>query len=243
MGIGFVLIVWAILLTLLAVPALVALHRFAMLTGGPARAKRMLRWAIVAAPLAAGYAGAAFFAYALWCTEIRGVDPGLGDWASIPLGAHFTLSFIDVPDEAIIAEGRASDRRPLESKITHIGQSGGYVYGLRAHDSAFVLDTRSGTLHHYVDQQLPIALRQVGVGTPLVVPVAEFYESRRWGWPDLVAAMALVIPILLLGGRSARRAWGGIEARATQSALALRTGGAGDVNSDSAHGGRPQQFT
>jgi hypothetical protein len=212
-GIGFVLIVWALLLAVLTAPVVLVLLLVAKRTGGPARMKRVLRWVAVAAPLGAAYAGAGFLAYALWCSEVRGVDPGIGDWATVPLGEGFSLTFLDDPGEAFIPERHKADGVPLESGITHVGQTGRYVYGLEGADSAFVLDTRSGALHRSPRQGLPAALREVGVASTTVAPVGEFYTARRWGWPDLAAAAALVTPVLLVGGRSARRMWAGVDAR------------------------------
>lgn len=213
MGIGFVLIVWALLLVVLAIPVMHILLLVANRTGGRARAKRVFRFAAVAAPLAAGYAGAGFLAYAFWCREVRSVDPGIGDWASVPLGEGFSLSFIDVPDAAFISERHKTDGVALESRITQIGQAGRYVYGLAGPDSAFVLDTRSGVIRRSPGLALPAVLHEVGVVGASVEPVGEFYAARRWGWLDLAAAAGLVAPVLLFGWQSARRAWAGIGAQ------------------------------
>ena len=213
MGIGFVLIVWAFLLAVLATPAVLVLLVVANRSGGRARAKRVLRWAAIAAPLTAGYAGVGFLAYALWCSEVRGVDPGIGDWSTIPLGEGFNLSFIDVLDEAFIPERHETDGVALEAGITQVGQSGHFVYGLEGADSAFVLDTRSGALRRTLKPGLPAELRKVGVADAALEPVGAFYMARRWGWPDLAAAVVLVSPVLLFGWRSVRRAWVGIDSR------------------------------
>jgi hypothetical protein len=209
-GIGFVLVAWAFLMAVVATPVLVVLLVVAKRTGGRARAKRVFRWVAIAAPITAAYVGACFLGYAFWCSEVRGVDPGIGDWASVPLGYGFALSFIDASHEAFILERYVTDEGvPLEYGITQVGQSGPYVYGLVAADSAFVLDTRSGTLQRTSRPGLPNTLRDIGVVDMAVAPVNDFYMARRWGWPDLVAAAGLVLPVLLFGWRSGRRAWTG----------------------------------
>jgi hypothetical protein len=205
-GVGFLLIMWALLLAVLAAPVVLMLLLVAARTVGGARAKHVLRRVAIAAPLAAGYAAAGFLAYAFWCSGVRGVDPGIGDWSSIPLGEGFSLSFIDVSDEAFIPERHKTDGVALAAGVTQIGQSGQYVYGLQGTDSAFVLGTRSGTLRRSARQRLTAALHEVGVANAAVEPVSDFYMARRWGWPNLVAALALVCPVLLFGWTSARRA-------------------------------------
>lgn len=199
---------------MLGVPALLVLLGIAHRTGGRARVKRVFRWVVVAAPLAAGYAGVGFLAYAVWCSAVRGVDPGIGDGFVVPLGRGFSLSAIDVPDDAAIYPRHEIDGVPLVPAITRIGQSGLYVYGFQGADTAFVLDTESGTVRRLPGQELPDALREVGVVRTAVEPVDEFYASRRWGWPDLLAAALLATPVLWFGGRSFRRAWSGADAQA-----------------------------
>ena len=195
---------------MLATPVVLVLLVVARRTGGRARANRVLRWVAIAAPITAAYVGAWFLGYAFWCGEVRGVDPGIGDWASVPLGQGFALSFIDVSSEAFILERYVTDEGvPLQDGITRVGQSGPYVYGHAGADSAFVLDTRSGALERTSRPGLPGALREIGVADVAVAPVIDFYIARRWGWPDFVAAAALVIPVLLLGWQSLRRAWTG----------------------------------
>jgi hypothetical protein len=212
-GIGFVLIVWAFLLAVLAVPAMLVLLAVAHRTGGRARAKRVFRWAVVAAPLAAAYAGAGFLAYAFWCSAVRDVDPGIGDSWSVPLGRGFSLSFIDDTDQAAIYARHETDGVPLVPEITQIGQSGLYVYGLDGADSAFVLDTESGQVRRSMREGLPAALHEVGVVGNAVEPVGDFYNTRRWGWPDLLAVVVIGVPVLLFGGRSFQRAWNGADDR------------------------------
>ena len=210
MGIGIAFVVSAIGIAMVATPVVLVLLVVARRTGGPGRAKRVLRWVAIAAPITAAYVGAWFLGYAFWCSEIRGVDPGLGDWASVPLGQGFALSFIDASHEAFILERNVTDEGvPLQYGITRVGQSGPYVYGDVGADSAFMLDTRSGALRRTLRPDLPSALREIGVADMAVAPVIDFYIARRWGWPDLVAAAVLVIPVLLLGWQSLRRAWMG----------------------------------
>lgn len=207
------LIVWAFLLAVLATTAMLTLLVVAKMSGGRARAKRVLRWASIAAPLAVCYVGLGFLAYAFWCSEVRGVDPGIGEWSNVPLGEGFNLSFIDVSDEAFIPERHMTEGVALADGITQVGQSGPYVYGLVGADSAFMLDTRSGALRRTSRQGLATMLGEVGVAPVAVTPVSDFYTARRWGWSDLIAAAGLVLPVLFFGCRSLRRAWTGVGSR------------------------------
>ena len=124
MGIGFVLIGWAFILATLATPVVLIALVVAYRTGGRARARRVLRWALAAAPLAAGYAFAGFLGYAWWCSEVRGVDPGIGDSANAPMGRGFSLSYIDTMDEALIYPRGETYGVALVPQVTQIGESG-----------------------------------------------------------------------------------------------------------------------
>ena len=215
MGIGLVLLLWGVALTVGAVPVAAALVVAARLTGGPARAKRVFVWLVIAGPLAAFYVFWAFMTYAIWCGMVRGVDPGLGDWYGVPIGHGFSLGFIDGLDHGYIAPRGATSGEALIADITEIGVDGDYVYGVADRSDGFLLNTRTGAILRNGRPALPRTLRDAGISpnAPLT-SVAQFYGKRRWSWQDPVAAAILGAPALFVAAQTLRRVWNGRPERA-----------------------------
>jgi hypothetical protein len=104
MGIGVVLIFYAIALSVLAcviAGILYALTYFLTKGAGPRRKKAL--FASVLFPfLCVAYAGAWFVAYASINSEVFHRDPGLGDSWETPLPNGYALMMIDVTDEGTV---------------------------------------------------------------------------------------------------------------------------------------------
>jgi hypothetical protein len=209
-GIGVVLLLWGVVLTIASVPVAAALIIAARLSGGPARAKRVFVWLLVAGPLAAFYLFWAFMTYAIWCGMVRGVDPGLGDWYGVPIGHGFSLGFIDGLDHGYISPRGTTSGVALIADITEIGTDGDYVYGVADPSDGFLLNTRTGAIHRNVRAALPQTLRDAGV-VPVgpLMSVERFYRERRWGWQDPLAVAVLGTPALLVAVWTLRRVWNG----------------------------------
>jgi hypothetical protein len=89
MGIGFVLLIWAVLLGCAAVPVAFAIAIWSVRShkrvGAPVSLLRTGAAAILPFVLLA-YGGVAFVGYAAWCELGRQVDPGIGDGWMVPVG-------------------------------------------------------------------------------------------------------------------------------------------------------------
>jgi hypothetical protein len=193
MGIGFVLVFWALILGVLAIPFSIALglwswwnHRSA---AGPARVLKIL--AAAALPfLLLGYGGAAFGVYAIWCEAIRNVDAGIGDSWRVPVGNDHYFCMIDVPDHGYLLKGGCTGS-PIVDGITELGVAGDLVFGKSESSGPFMLDTRSGALQNVAS--MDAALARV-TPRPTLRTADEFYNDHRWGQADLIAAVLIAVP-------------------------------------------------
>src|SRR5687768_10851616 len=101
MGIGFVLMIWALLLGCAAVPIAIALTIWSSRNWRESKSTTKLFRPIGAALLPfilLAYGGAAFIGYAVWCVKVRRVDPGIGDAWVVPVGNGYFFGMIDIPE-------------------------------------------------------------------------------------------------------------------------------------------------
>jgi hypothetical protein len=194
-GLGFVLLVWAVILGGAAVAAGVVggvwswwNHR--RLFG---RAELFKAAAAAALPLVVlAYAGAAFVGYAIWCESIRGVDLGIGDSWRVPVANDYYFCMIDVPDKGYLLKGGCSGG-PVVDGITELAAAGDLVAGNSESHGPFVLDTRTGALQRL--SRVDDALARI-TPRPALLDAYAFYGSRRWGRADVFAALLIGIPAL-----------------------------------------------
>lgn len=211
MGIGFVLLLWAVLISMLAVPAWLLISCLGRRTGGPQRSTRLTRWFALAFFGGGAYALAAFMAYWLWCENCRGVDCGIGDSWLVPVGHGYEMNMIDTPDNASLRpaglEGEA-----IISGIDQIGEYGQYVFGHSASNGWFLFDTSNRTLQQDKNQMaLLLRLRPLGIAETATIPVREFYMAKRWSWMDALAVILLGAPAAVVAIWTLRKAWGATE--------------------------------
>ncbi len=207
MGIGFVLLIWAVLIGLLAVPARALLLRIGRQTGGDPRGTRLSRWFVIMFFGGGAYAFIAFMAYWVWCDLSRGVDCGIGDSWRVPVGHGYEMGMIDLPNDASL-HSAGSEGEAVVSGIDQIGEYGQYVFGHSASDGSFVFDTSSRTLHREKNLIALISrLHSLGVTETATVPVHEFYMAKRWSWVDAVAVILLGAPAAVVAVWMLRKAW------------------------------------
>jgi hypothetical protein len=105
LGIGFVLLFWAVIFGGAAVVSAVVLGLWSLWNHRAVIGRREVLKAVAAAALPIlmfGYGGAAFVGYAVWCETLRGVDPGIGDVWRVPVGKDHYFCMIDVPEEGYL---------------------------------------------------------------------------------------------------------------------------------------------
>ena len=196
MGIGVVLFFWALLFGGAAVVAAVVLglwswwnHRRAF-----GRAGIFTAGAAAALPfLLLGYGGAAFAGYAIWCEAVRHVDPGIGDVWRVPVGNDLSFCMIDVPDDGYLLKGGCSGA-PIVHGITELAAAGDRVIGISESSGPFVLDTRTGELQTFASVDAALARM---TPRPVLQGAGDFYDSRRWGRADVLAAVLIAVPAIV----------------------------------------------
>jgi hypothetical protein len=191
MGLGVVLLVWIVLCGLAAVPVAGVLaywsRRNARQVPG-SNLPRTVRAAVMPYLLLA-FAVAWFAAYGVYCEAVRGVDVGIGDRARVPLSNGYVFCATDT-GTYIIKNGCGG--AALVDGIRQVAMAGDLVVGSSRDASGFVLDTRTGGVTRLRDSAA--ALARVPAAAPLHSP-EEFYFARRYGWPDVVAVLLLVVPL------------------------------------------------
>ena len=189
MGLGFVLIIWLIILVALAIPTSATLclltRRFSK-----SATKNLLRRRIVIAgvvPFAMiAYFGFAFIAYGSWCLLVRNVDPGIGDGWVVPVGNDYTMEMIDIPENASIH----MNNETYIKGIKLVGKMEPYVFG-RSADGYFILNVSSGELcQSESEHSFREKLKERGVlKTDILETPGSFYQRNRWGIADLMFAL------------------------------------------------------
>jgi hypothetical protein len=198
-GIGCVLLFWAVAGTLLAIPSILILLWVARRTGGAPRRRRMVVWLALAVPATVVTMIAAFAAYWVLCAR-RGVDPGIGDGFQVPLTAGYSLEFIDTVEQGFVSPPEGSPAAQI-SGVREVGLSGRYIFGSTT-DGAFLIDTTSAQAERLADREkLVERLEQLRAPTVQIVPAKDFYFHHRWTKQDLYIPLGVGIPaaVLLVG--------------------------------------------
>jgi hypothetical protein len=219
MGIGMVLLLWAVVCVILAaVGALVLGGSTALFTRGVKRHRRTVILLAALLPFACmGWAGAVFVFQALVNEGLFHRDPGLGDTWHCPLPDGYALLMIDETDHGWIYNPRtqgwgggvseAEDSVPGVRKLQLAGQ---YILGgsdsrsweLRETssdyiDSYFLLDTRSGKRRNFATyEELHAAALQLGI-QPNLEPIDAVYSRYRFTWFEAFAIALLCLPPLV----------------------------------------------
>jgi hypothetical protein len=214
-GIGIVLIFWAVVGTILAgVTAVVLGGAIALLTR---RVQHWRRTAILAAAalpfLCLAWAGAVFFFQATVNETLFHRDPGLGDTWHTPLPNGYSLVMIDDTDHGSVYNpktqlpGGVADQEDALFGVRTLHMQGRYIIGgvdskagawsssndTRV-DSYFLLDTQTNKRTNFPTYDLLVdAASQVGIQTHLE-PIAAVYSHYRFTWFDRVSAAFFFLP-------------------------------------------------
>lgn len=193
MGLGFVLLVWAVLLACGGVPVAVGLGVWSWRNRRRSLTERWPLSALAAAALPfvlLAYGSAAFLSYAFWCESVRHVDAGIGDTWAVPVGNDHFFCMIDEPDRGYLIKSGCTGV-PAVSGIAEIAAVGDRIVGNSQSSGPFLFDTRSSELKTF--SSLDAALGQFSPH-PTLQTAHSFYLRRRWQWADLAAVALISVP-------------------------------------------------
>jgi hypothetical protein len=227
MGIGFVLLIWAVVgLIVACVGALVLGGVTAFATLEVRRFRRLTIIAASAFPFVClGWGGAVFVFQAAVNEFLLHRDPGLGDTWECPLPNGYSLMMIDDTDNGWVynpatqgVPGGVGEQEDAVAGVSQIQVAGRYILGSvdgkafehptvvdgvvtdasnRRADSFFLLDTKTGKRQDY-----PGYAALVSAAQPLAIqakfePIHAVYQRYRFTWFDLFAAISFFGPPLL----------------------------------------------
>ena len=216
MGIGFVLLIWAVVGTILAfIGALVLASATWLFTRGAARGRRM---AIIAAGLfpfaCLAWGGSMFFIQAVVNEGLLHRDPGAGDAWHSPLPNGYAILMIDVTDQGWVynpktqgSDSAVGEQEDAVAGVRDVQVAGRYILGgvdskafedlgKASHhvDSYFLLDTQTGKRTQYQDYD---ALRRAAVAlniAPNLQPINDVYAKYRFTWFEVFAGLLFILP-------------------------------------------------
>jgi hypothetical protein len=236
MGIGLVLLFWAVTGTILAsVVALVFGSLTAILTRGSPRRRRAIVLSSAFPFICLGWAGALFIFQAIVNEGVLHRDVGLGDTWSCPLPNGYAITMIDVTDQGWVynpktqSGGGIGEQEDAVAGVRTLQVAGKYIFGAADRhasdfgkpsdvDSFFLLDTSAGKRSRFANQEdLSRAASQVGVHLNLE-DIQTVYSRYRFTWFDVLVGVALLLPLATYFFFLAR--WI-VEIRRAQSAVLL----------------------
>ena len=196
MGIGFVLIIWIILLGIIGFPLAGILAYWSWRNNKFASSSRMKRAAIAGLfPYVVIPVGLIWFVlYAYYCGTIRNVDPGLGDSWHVPIQNSYYFCMTDNMDEGRIMKNSCSGSAPLFA-IRELVHSGNLLVGANSQQGAFTFDMEKEELN--LLPSMEVALSKIAPASKFQT-AHEFYVSRRYRWQDIATLVPLICAVLLI---------------------------------------------
>ena len=219
MGIGFVLLIWAVLGTIVAVVAAVACSGLAALF---TRSVPKGRNTVIAAAALLPFACLAWGAFVF---VVQGVvnegflhrDVGLGDGSYCPLPNGYRILMIDVSDNGWVYNPQTqpyrdgvAEREDAIAGVRKLDVAGRYILAAADSgawtktmpsdadvDSYVLLDTQSGKQTRFDDYgALRSAALRLGI-EPRLQQIFDVYRKYRFTWFDVVAGLLFCIPPLV----------------------------------------------
>ena len=192
MGIGFVIIIWGIIFTILFAPTSffigLAVRWWVLRREGRVISfRRAMTFGIFPFILLV-YGFFALIGYAFHCELVRKVDPGIGDGWQVPLGNDYYLCMIDTPEHGYLMRHECSGS-PISDGISKINVFDHVVAGKAKID--FTLDLTDGHLAEF-----DAASEKFQIYENELVSVNQFYIERRWSYIDVIALLIIGIPAL-----------------------------------------------
>lgn len=218
MGIGFVLLIWIVVGTLLAaIGAAVLGGTAAYLTRGAQHGRKRLILVVSLFPImCVVWAGANFIFQAIVNETVLHRDPGLGDTWNCPLPNGYALLMIDTTDQGWVynpktqSDDSVSDQEDAVGGVRVLQVAGRYILGgadtrsfqqqenqSEQIDTYFLLDTQIGKQIRFPDYAaLRTKAQGLGISAKLE-PIAAVYSRYRFTWFDVFAGSLFLVPPLI----------------------------------------------
>ena len=228
MGIGIVLLLWAVVGTVAAcVGSLVMGGATALLTKRAALGRTRTIVAAAFFPFACLGWAALLFIFQAFVNSAMHRDPGLGDTWNCPLPDGYALMMIDTTDQGWVYNPKTqpgdgvAEQADAVSGVILAQVAGRYIFGgVDSHsfgksdetkdniDSYFLLDTQTGKRTNFSTQEsMRAAATQFGVALNLE-PIVAVYSRYRHTWFDILVGVLLCVPpclyLLLLARQIAK---------------------------------------
>ena len=214
MGIGIVLLFWAVAGTILASVGAVFAGSLAawFIEKGTLKRRRAIVLSSAFPFVCLAWAVALFVFQAIINEAVFHRDPGLGDTWECPLPNGYAITMIDVTDQGWVYNpktqpgGGVGEQEDAVAGVRRVQIAGRYILGAAdSHasnfgkptdiDSFFLLDTTTGKRNQFTNQQdLSRAAQQLGVQLNLE-DIDAVYSRYRFTWFDLFVGAAFVAPL------------------------------------------------
>jgi hypothetical protein len=220
MGLGFVLLLWAVVGTVVAAGGAATLgSATALLTRGVASGRRKVIIAACLFPIVClGWGGVMFVFQAVVNEGLLHRDLGLGDTWHAPLPNGYQIMMIDVTDQGWVYNPKTQpgsgvgEREDAVAGVRNLQVAGRYILGATDSkafenlgedtnqvDAYFLLDTQLGKRKHFQNYD---ALRQSALELgiePNLQPINTIYSKFRFSWFDVVAGLMFCLPPFIGG--------------------------------------------
>ena len=218
MGLGFALLIWAVVgVSAAAVGGLVLGRTAAYFTRGVQHGRKKLILAASLFPLAClGWTGVVFIFQAIVNETVLHRDAGLGDSWNCPLPNDYELLMIDTTDQGFVynpktqPSGSVAEGEDAIAGVRLLQVAGRYILGgsdsrsferLENHseqvDSYFLLDTQLGKQSRFPNYEaLRGKAQELGI-SPNLERVASVYYRYRFTWFDIFVLLLLLVPLLV----------------------------------------------
>src|ERR1700730_15856649 len=218
MGLGFALLIWAVVgVSAAAVGGLVLGRTAAYFTRGVQHGRKKLILAASLFPLAClGWMGVVFVFQAIVNETVLHRDAGLGDTWNCPLPNGYALLMIDTTDQGFVYNPKTqpnsvvAEQQDAIAGVRVLQVAGRYILGgsdsrsferLENHseqvDSYFLLDTQLGKQSRFPNYEaLRGKAQELGI-SPNLERVASVYYRYRFTWFDIFVLLLLLVPLLV----------------------------------------------
>jgi hypothetical protein len=213
MGIGFVLLIWAVIgLVLACVGAVCLAGLSAYFTRGAQHGRKRLIVGAAAFPLAClGWIAVMFAFQALVNEGLLHRDPGLGDTWHCLLPNSYEILMIDTTDQGYVfnpktqPDNTVADQNDAIGGIRTLQLAGRYILGGYSNnpydhqdrtrvDSYFLLDTQIGEHAIFPSYEaLRKSAEPLGIKLDLQ-PIASVYATYRFSWFEVVSGILTLLP-------------------------------------------------